>query len=397
MAAAARLTDPIGHSPTMSWLLTGLLVGAAIGVAVAATVATGGLAAVAIVGGAAAGGAGLMEVFSTMSFAGKEVVGAITAVGAANVFMNGVQAARAHLDFATCAKHPGPAIIAEGSDSVFINGMPAARGGDRTVCSAVITEGSGDVWIGGGTFQTDQIHPENLVPGAVHAALLVVGIGSALVLAAPLVVAAGLAGGMAGGLGGGWLGGKIFGEGSDGQKWMMLGGGAIGGFAGPKGGNIFARARTPEPPVAIKPVPVSTKGNTTFDANELRLSQNSVSFNKVDRTTGEKYTYDELVSSMREDGWRGDPVDLVRMPDGKLTSMDNTRITAAREAGIPVQGTVRNYDDPLSPSVQEARGWGNYNTWGEAITGRINNQSRNFGRDYPYGSPESPQIKGRKQ
>jgi len=30
MPAAARLTDPIGHSPTMSWLLKGLLIGAAI-------------------------------------------------------------------------------------------------------------------------------------------------------------------------------------------------------------------------------------------------------------------------------------------------------------------------------------------------------------------------------
>ncbi|MFP5390199.1 MAG: hypothetical protein ACLGI6_01440 [Gammaproteobacteria bacterium] len=29
MAQAARITDPIGHSPAMSWLLKGLLVGAA--------------------------------------------------------------------------------------------------------------------------------------------------------------------------------------------------------------------------------------------------------------------------------------------------------------------------------------------------------------------------------
>ena len=47
------------------------------------------------------------------------------------------------------------------------------------------------------------------------------------------------------------------------------------------------------------------------------------------------------MKSMKSDGWKGDPVDVVRMPDGKLTSIDNTRIAAAREAGIDVKATVR--------------------------------------------------------
>ena len=66
------------------------------------------------------------------------------------------------------------------------------------------------------------------------------------------------------------------------------------------------------------------------------------------------------------------------MPDGKLTSMDNTRIAAAREAGIDVKASVRGYDDPLSPAIQEARAWQSFNTWGEAITSRINKQSGGF-------------------
>ena len=234
MPAAARLGDPIGHSPTMSWLLKGLLIGAAIAVAGVAIVGTGGLAAVAVVGAGAAMGAGLGEAMSTMSFAAKEVSGAIAMTGSSNVFVNGIAAARAHVDKVMCAKHPGPIPIATGSGQVYINGMPAARVDDKTGCSAVITKGSNNVYVGGGTAQTDTINPENLVPGWVHASLLVVGVGSAIVLAGPVIAVGGLVGAFAGGIGGGWVGGKMFGEGSDGQKWSAIAGSFLGGYLGAK-------------------------------------------------------------------------------------------------------------------------------------------------------------------
>jgi uncharacterized Zn-binding protein involved in type VI secretion len=239
MPEAARLGDPIGHSPTMSWLLKGLLIGAGIALVGVAIVGTGGLAAVAIVGGAAAAGAGIGEVMSTMSFAPKEVVGQIIE-GSRNVYIRGKKAARAHVDHAECGKHPNPPKrIATGSGNVYINGMPAARVGDKTECGAEITAGAGNVFIGGGTQQTDAISPENLVPGWVHAALLVVGLGAAVVLAGPIIAVTGFVGGVAGGVGGSWLGGKLFGEGSDGQKWMMLGGSFVGGMFGAKGGQAL--------------------------------------------------------------------------------------------------------------------------------------------------------------
>ncbi|WEF34263.1 PAAR domain-containing protein [Pseudoduganella chitinolytica] len=219
----------------MSWLLKGLLIGAAIAVAGVAIVGTGGLAAVAVVGAGAAMGAGLGEAMSTMSFAPKEVTGAIAMTGSSNVFVNNLAAARAHADMVACSKHPGPIPIATGSGQVFINGTPAARVDDKTGCSAVITKGSTNVYIGGGTVQTDTINPEDLVPGWVHASLLVVGIGSAIILAGPVVAAGGLVGAIAGGYGGGWLGGKVFGEGSDGQKWSAIAGSFLGGFLGAKG------------------------------------------------------------------------------------------------------------------------------------------------------------------
>ncbi|BBA34221.1 Rhs family protein [Methylocaldum marinum] len=241
MAKAARLNDPIGHSPSMNWLVKGLLIGGAIAVAGVAIAGTGGLAAAAIVGGAAAGGAGIGELMSTMSWAPKEIAGAIVGAGSGNVYINGRPAVRAHLDKVACDKHSGTPPIATGSSKVFINGLPAARVGDKTGCGGDITEGSGNVFIGGGTLQTDVIHPEDLVPGWVHATLFVVGAAAAVVLAGPVVATLGLVGGLAGGAGGGWFGGRVWGEGSDGQKWAMLGGSLISGALGTKGGVWFNR------------------------------------------------------------------------------------------------------------------------------------------------------------
>jgi uncharacterized Zn-binding protein involved in type VI secretion len=225
----------------MNWLVKGLLIGAAIAVAGVVIAGTGGLAGAAIIAGAAAGGAGIGELMSTMSWAPKEVAGAILGACSANVFTNGRPAARAHLDVVACIKHPATPPIATGSGNVYINSQPAARVSDKTGCGGDITDGSGNVNIGGGTQQTDPIHPEDLVPGWIHAAILVVGVGAAIVLAGPVVAVAGLIGGLAGGAGGAWIGGKLWGEGSDGQKWAMLGGSLIGGALGTKGGAWFDR------------------------------------------------------------------------------------------------------------------------------------------------------------
>ncbi|MFB4720786.1 hemagglutinin repeat-containing protein [Enterobacter chuandaensis] len=136
-----------------------------------------------------------------------------------------------------------------------------------------------------------------------------------------------------------------------------------------------------------------------LNANDVRLSQNTVSFNKTERDTKQKYTYDDLVTSMRKDGWKGDPVDVVTMPDGKVTSIDNTRIAAAREAGIDVKATVRNYNDKLTAAemlrFSDPKRGLSPTTWGEAITGRINKQSGSFSKDNPYGANESPRITGK--
>jgi hypothetical protein len=87
-------------------------------------------------------------------------------------------------------------------------------------CSAEIFQGSVNVFIGGAKVQTDDINPE--IPAWVNWVMLGVGAGALAVVAGPVIALLSTAGGMAGGTLGNYIGGKIFGEGSDGQKWSML-------------------------------------------------------------------------------------------------------------------------------------------------------------------------------
>ncbi len=229
LLAAARLGDPVAHTASKGWMMAGLIAGALIGAA--AVVVTGG-AALTLVAAAAAGaaaGGGLGEVLGTMSWAPRHVTGSLIS-GSFNVFVNGRPAVRAHLSQGICGDHSGsPQLVAQGSSTVFINGQPAARMEDMLTCSAVISAGSPNVFIGGATVTTDDISPE--IPGWVNWTMLAVGVAAAAVLAGPLVAALGTVGGIAGGEAGSWLGGKFFGDGSDGQKWSMLGGSLLGGLA----------------------------------------------------------------------------------------------------------------------------------------------------------------------
>ncbi|EGG4121041.1 hypothetical protein SI35_24440 [Salmonella enterica] len=45
---------------------------------------------------------------------------------------------------------------------------------------------------------------------------------------------------------------------------------------------------------------------------------------------------------MKLNGWKGDPIDVVRMADGKLTTVDNTRVLAASRAGVKVEARVHD-------------------------------------------------------
>jgi hypothetical protein len=99
---------------------------------------------------------------------------------------------------------------------------------------------------------------------------------------------------------------------------------------------------------------------------------------------------------MKQNGWHGEPIDVVRMPDGKLTTADNTRILAARSAGIQAQARVRDFDAKIG--INDATRFkhgqpGNPTTWGEAVQRRINDQSGKFRKATPYGSGENPRLR----
>lgn len=133
------------------------------------------------------------------------------------------------------------------------------------------------------------------------------------------------------------------------------------------------------------------QGVDNISPYSIRFSQQSVSFSKIDRSTNQYYTYDDLKSSMSSFGWKGMYIDVVRMPDGKLTSMDNTRLASARETLTSVRVKIHEYNEAIPQKILQDRGWRS-NYWGDAIIERINNQSKSFKIENPQGSDFMPRL-----
>ncbi|WP_258166634.1 RHS repeat-associated core domain-containing protein [Pseudomonas poae] len=228
---AAREGDGLLHTSVWADVLGGVLevaayaaityvgclaAAAAVAVVTGATIATGGVALVLVVGAVVGITAGLtgadLKISSWCETAANwvfpPVIDAFITSGSDNVFINGKKAARAagkmtavpvepseppaasfldmageffsqmwrptvaspapgtepcQLDTVACNKHPPMPLqfIAEGSSSVFINGQPAARAGDRSTCDAKIGTAEGlispNVRIGGETIVVQEI------------------------------------------------------------------------------------------------------------------------------------------------------------------------------------------------------------------------------------------------
>jgi RHS repeat-associated protein len=151
-----------------------------------------------------------------------------------------------------------------------------------------------------------------------------------------------------------------------------------------------------DPLVATDPMGLSECGPSgptvhTLDPSQVRFSQSNVRLDLPDK-----------VASMRQHGWVGDPIDVVRMSDGGLTAVDNTRLAAAAMTGTPVQVIIREgaeaFPESRGPeyfrhSVTDALP----QTWEEAVLNRISNQKRGWASRYPMGSPFTgvhPQMPG---
>lgn len=124
-------------------------------------------------------------------------------------------------------------------------------------------------------------------------------------------------------------------------------------------------------------LPATPKAPNSVNPHTLRFSQSSVN------------GAEDLTERMVRNGWKGDPIDVVRMSDGGLTTIDNTRVLAASRAGIDVKAVIHNADDALPANFVErftTKKGGVPTTWGEALQNRIQSQNRAYRTSNPNGS-----------
>jgi hypothetical protein len=138
------------------------------------------------------------------------------------------------------------------------------------------------------------------------------------------------------------------------------------------------------PPAEETPVP-PPRPVEMVDPNTLRFSQT---------TAGGGGRTPALRQSMAENGWQGDPVDVVKTPSGNLVTIDNTRVALAQELGIEkIPVTVHPADEPLPASMTtpgDERFGTDSKTWGDALAYRASKQRPRIG---PEGTPDRPRLK----
>jgi len=96
-----------------------------------------------------------------------------------------------------------------------------------------------------------------------------------------------------------------------------------------------------------------------------------------------------IISSMAKYGWRGEPIDVIRLADGKLVTLDNTRVLAANLTETRIHAIIHEAND-LLPNVLVDRfiskKGGVPATWSDALKNRIGKQSALYRELYPDGS-----------
>jgi len=95
-----------------------------------------------------------------------------------------------------------------------------------------------------------------------------------------------------------------------------------------------------------------------------------------------------IANSMKTQGWKGAPIDIVSLKNGSLVTIDNTRVLASSRANINVKARVHKYNDKLPANLVErfTTKAATPRTWGEAVQYRIQKQNALFREQYPNGS-----------
>lgn len=172
-----------------------------------------------------------------------------------------------------------------------------------------------------------------------------------------------------------------------------------------KGGlSTFAGAGIGKMAAAAGGITLRTAGDVAgrsplwLDSTVIRQSQQSISYAKK-----AGHTLDDIARGFAENPDHPDLIiDVVRMSDGGLTSLDNSRpaVLNARGGG-QIQARVRGYNEPLMNQSDIDRFTAKRDgqirvpsTWGDAVDYRIWKQGDQFMTQYPNGTSLVPKITG---
>ncbi len=134
-----------------------------------------------------------------------------------------------------------------------------------------------------------------------------------------------------------------------------------------------------------------------INPREIRFTQEWVSYSKGMGSA--MYTIDSIAAAVRDNPISLPAIDVVLMPDGKLTSLDNKRLTAA--SGVDAANIkifIRDANEQLTAA--EAKRFRSEvdgekispRTWGDATALRIFNQGDEFARKFRQGSAVVPFV-----
>lgn len=98
---------------------------------------------------------------------------------------------------------------------------------------------------------------------------------------------------------------------------------------------------------------------------------------------------------MRENGYKGDPIDVVEMDDAFVT-LDHTRPAVAREQGIEsIPARVHSPDEALPQDmIRNQRFGAESKTWGDAAAHRAGKQTPPLPPNGTSTPPKLPALKG---
>ncbi len=128
------------------------------------------------------------------------------------------------------------------------------------------------------------------------------------------------------------------------------------------------------------------------DSSERVLEVNPKELRWSQTTAGGRGRADAIRQSMSEKGWAGEPIDVVKTPDG-LVTVDHTRAAVALELGIEKVPVRVHMPNESLPADMRSRPWNRFGqtaeTWGEAVKLRGAGQTPSLG---PTGTSTPPRL-----